>query len=162
MKKRLKKKLLDKPNMAGDHSDPGNIPERVFPDETRSKQGPILQIEIRDMAGLATNIWLAIQRIRGNNPDAEMPSQMRKIHRPLLSAIEHLEHMGVHISDYTGKKFVYGMALNVISSQPNPNLSEDRVCEMLKPSIYFKDHLIQVGDVVIEGPLSVTSTEKEN
>jgi len=77
-----------------------------------------------------------------------------KILRPIESALENIESIGIKIMDFTGKPYVQGMALNIVSSQPNSSLKADRICEMLKPTIYFREQFIQAGDVIIEGPPS--------
>ena len=73
--------------------------------------------------------------------------------RNIESAIESAENIGIRIIDYTGQQYAPGMAVNVISSQPNNAIDNDRVCETLKPTIYFRDKFIQSGDVIIEGPM---------
>jgi len=75
--------------------------------------------------------------------------------------MESLESIGIRIEDLTGKPFVPGMALNVVSSQPNSSVSADRIAETLKPTVYFRDQFIQAGDVIIEGPPSSKSLGKE-
>ena len=116
--------------------------------------------DIRTLAELATNLWRAKQRIVGTRTEADVSPELKKVLRPILAALENLDKLGVRIADFTGEPFVQGMALNVISSQPNSSLSSDRICETLKPTIFFKEQFVQAGDVIIEGPPS--QSEKEN
>jgi hypothetical protein len=110
--------------------------------------------EIRILADLATNLWRAKQRLVGSIEKGASASDLKKILRPLDSALENLENLGVRIEDLTGQPYVQGMALNVVSSQPNSAVVADRIFETLKPTIYFREQFIQAGDVIIEGPPS--------
>lgn len=118
--------------------------------------------DIRALADLATNLWRAKQRLVGLIEKGSPVLESKKILRPIDSALENLENIGVKIEDYTGQPFVLGMALNVISSQPNSSILSDRICETLKPTIYFRNHFIQAGDVIIEGPPSSSSPSQQS
>jgi hypothetical protein len=109
--------------------------------------------DIRTLADLATSLWRAKQRLVGIEKGA-MAVESRKILRPIDSALENLENIGVRIEDFTGQPYVQGMAINVVSSQPNSAAMSDRIYETLKPTIYFRDQFVQAGDVIIEGPPS--------
>ena len=110
--------------------------------------------DIRTLAELGTNLWRARQRLLGLSDKGSLVTESLKILRPIESALENIESIGIKIMDFTGKPYVQGMALNIVSSQPNSSLKADRICEMLKPTIYFREQFIQAGDVIIEGPPS--------
>ena len=99
---------------------------------------------------MATNIWyIKKQLVKREKKD----SYLKKIDRRIESVVQNLEELGIQIVDYeVGDPYNDGMALNVISSQPNNALKKDQICEVLKPTIYLNDNIIQAGNVVIEGP----------
>lgn len=119
---------------------------------------PLSKKDIRNMADLATNLWRAKQRLVGLIDKGNFPAEAKKVLRPIESAIENLEVIGIRIEEFTGQPYVQGMALNVISSQPNSTLKSDIIYETLKPTIFFRDQFIQAGDVIIEGPPSAISS----
>jgi hypothetical protein len=110
--------------------------------------------DVLALAELAINLWRAKQRLTETDEKNAAHSEFKKILRPIESAIDNLEIIGVRIEDPKGKPYVPGMPLNVISSQPNTAATSDRICETLKPTIFFRDRFIQAGDVIIEGPPS--------
>jgi hypothetical protein len=110
--------------------------------------------DIRTLADLGTNLWRAKQRLLGSLDKGSQATESKKILRPIESALENIENIGIRIMDFTGQPYVQGMALNIVSSQPNSSLKADRICETLKPTIYFREQFIQAGDVIIEGPPS--------
>lgn len=110
--------------------------------------------DIRVLADLATNLWRAKQRLVTSIKKGTGATESNKILRPIDSAMENLENIGVNIEDYTGKPYVQGMALNIVSSLPNSAAISDRIVETLKPTIFFRQQFIQAGDVIIEGPPS--------
>jgi len=114
--------------------------------------------DVLTLAELATNLWRAKQRILGTGNNADVPLALKKVLRPIESATENLVRLGVRTEDFTGQPFVEGMALNVVSSQPNSALQADRICETLKPTVFFRDRRVQTGDVIIEGPPSQPKT----
>ena len=56
------------------------------------------------------------------------------------------------IKDHTGEIFDYGLPLNVVTTQPSPGITKERVLETLKPTIYWQEQMIQMGEVVIATP----------
>jgi hypothetical protein len=157
---------------------PGTIRKMPFPKDLVSKSHALIggnglqnksadyeafsKKDIRALADLATNLWRAKQRLVGLIEKGSPAQESNKILRPIDSALENLENIGVRIEDYKGQPYVLGMALNVISSQPNSAILSDRICETLKPTIYFRDHFVQAGDVIIEGPPSSSSPSQQS
>ena len=110
--------------------------------------------DIRTLADLGTNLWRARQRLLRSLDKGSQATEFKKTLRPIESALENIENIGIRIMDFTGQPYIQGMALNIVSSQPNSSLKADRICEMLKPTIYFREQFIQAGDAIIEGPPS--------
>lgn len=141
---------------------PKNLGKDILPilnavDSNRKKE-PASQLlsreDIRTLADLGTNLWRARQRLLRLLDKGSLGADYKKILRPIESALENMGSIGVKVIDFTGRPYVQGMALNIVSSQPNSSLKADRIYETLKPTIYFREQFIQAGDVVIEGPPS--------
>ena len=126
--------------------------------KTEDKGIVLTSADRQTIADVATSLWRAKQRTLGTKSEPEISPELRKILRPIKSALDSMARLGVEIQDFTGLPFVQGMALDVISSQPNSALSADRICETLKPGIRFRGESIQGGEVIIEGPPSEKSS----
>jgi hypothetical protein len=118
--------------------------------------------DLQNLAEAAVNIWRARQRIVSAATLKEASPEMKNVLRRLDSALERLKAIHLTLEDHTGQPFVQGMALNVISSQPNSDLTTDRICETLKPTVFFREEFVQAGDVIIEGPPSENRKVEEN
>jgi len=118
--------------------------------------------DVRTLADLGTNLWRARQRLLRLMEKESGAADFKKVLRPIESALENIESIGIKVIDLAGKPYIQGMALNVISSQPNSSLDADRICETLKPTIYFREQFIQAGDVIIEGPPSSPALSKSD
>ena len=107
------------------------------------------QISINSLADLATACWRAKKRA---GKAAEQHEELRRIVRDLDSAFDVLRAVGFDVKDYTGEAFDYGLPLKVITTQPVNGLQKERVIETIKPTIFWKEHIVQVGEVIIETP----------
>jgi hypothetical protein len=79
---------------------------------------------------------------------------MRRAYRHLESTWDALAQAGVQIRDHTGEPVPEGgiYALKTIAFQPTPGLSRETAIETIKPTIYYKDQMIQMGEVIIGTP----------
>ncbi len=106
---------------------------------------------IRFLADLATGVWRLRQKML--EPGTERPrEQFRREYRHLESVWDVLTQAGMEIQDHTGKPFDSGQALKVLAFQPTPGVKRERVQETVKPTIYFKQQHIQMGEVIVESP----------
>jgi hypothetical protein len=78
--------------------------------------------------------------------------EMKRVHRHIEAMFESFREMGLEIKDHTGEIFDYGLPLNVVTTQPTPGITKERVLETLKPTIYWQEQMIQMGEVVIATP----------
>lgn len=104
------------------------------------------------VAVLATGLWRIRQRIlkEGNG---EPPEEWRRLYRYVESAWDALHSAGAEVHDHTGERYVTGMALRVLAFQPREGVAGETVEETIKPSIFFRDRLIQRGEVLVTTPL---------
>ena len=104
------------------------------------------------LAAIATAIW----RVRGKletEINVELPSELRHIPRHIQAAWDALAAGHIEVQDLRGERYVPGMAVKILAFQPLEGISSEIVHETIKPSIYFKDTLIQYADVIIARPM---------
>jgi len=103
------------------------------------------------LADIGTGLWRLRQKMV--KPGTDQPlDEMRRPFRHLESVWDALVQAGTKIQDHTDKPFDAGLSLKVIAYQPMPGLARERVIETIKPSIYFKDKMIQMGEVIVGEP----------
>jgi hypothetical protein len=98
---------------------------------------------------MGTAVWRLQRRL---TTEGEVPEEIKRVSRDLESIGDALRQAGIEIKDHTGEKYVSGMALRVIAFQPTPDLSQEQVIETIKPTIYRKDKIIQMGEVIVGVP----------
>ncbi len=102
-------------------------------------------------AGIATNLW-KIQNRKDITDCSSISDDLLKAFRHYETAWDLLTNEGFEIRDHMNKKYVDGMALKVIAFQPSPSVHIKTITETIKPSIFYKDKLIQMGEVIVETP----------
>ena len=108
------------------------------------------QISIHQLADLATACWRIRKRL---SKTTETGEGFRRIGRDLEAMFDVFHAIGIEIKDYTGETFDYGLPLKVITTQPVAGLAKERVIETIKPTLLWRNHLIQMGEVIIETPM---------
>jgi len=104
------------------------------------------------VADVGTGLWrLRSKQALSGSLDSE---EERRTQRHLQSILDTLVQAGVEIRDHTGELVPRGgiYTLNVLAYEPRTSLASERVVETIKPTIYFKDRVIQVGQVIIGTP----------
>jgi hypothetical protein len=105
------------------------------------------------LAGLATQVWRARNRII--DPETGEPrEEMKKIHRHVDGAYETLAQMGLTINDWVKQPYDPGLPVKVLTFQPTSDVQRDTVLEAVRPSVIWKDHLLQMGEVIVGIPPS--------
>jgi len=113
--------------------------------------------ELLDMAAdVGTLVWRIKQRLAAID---ELPKSLQKLSRDVERTWDALTQSGIEIKDHTGGDYDGGMALRVITSERVTGLARRQVIETLKPTIYYRDRIIQVGEVVVGLP-DETETSK--
>jgi hypothetical protein len=153
------------------HPDEFKIPPSEFPDGSRvietvmrihqamlaeSKCGgevrhAVPENVVKGMADIATNVWKAkIKMLDGAS--GEVRDEMKRVYRNIESVLESLDEMGLELKDHTGDAFDYGLPLKVITTQATQGITRENVIETIKPTIYWQQQIIQMGEVVIATP----------
>ncbi len=107
---------------------------------------------LQTLATVATALW----RVQAKVPadlKSELPAEFRHLPRHIQAAWDALAAGHIEVQDPTGQRYVPGMAVNPITFQPMEGIGSEMIHETLKPSIFYKDNLIQRADVIIARPL---------
>jgi len=106
--------------------------------------------ELLDMvADVGTLVWRIQHRL---DATGELSKPLQKLSRDVERTWDALTQGGIEIKDHTGGDYEGGMALRVITSQPVSGLARRQIIETLKPTIYHRNRIIQMGEVVVGVP----------
>jgi hypothetical protein len=109
------------------------------------------------LTAIATDLW----RLRGRlvDPDTGEPrEETRRAFRYLRSVWDTLEESGVRIVDHTGEPFDPGRRLSAAAFQPTAGLAREVVLETLRPSVYYHEQQVQMGEVIVGTPDETAGT----
>jgi len=106
---------------------------------------------MRFLAELGTGLWRLRQKMI--EPGSDRPREdVRRAYRHFESVWDTLAEAGVEVQDHTNARFDSGMDLKVIAFQPTPGAEQRRVLDTIKPSVYYKKRMIQMGEVIVATP----------
>lgn len=106
---------------------------------------------LQTLATVVTALWRIREKLN-LDAQAELPADLRHVPRHVQSAWDALIAGGFDVQDHVGQRYDPGMAVTPIAYQPIPGIAPNIICEALKPTVYYKDKLIQKGDVIVAGP----------
>jgi hypothetical protein len=108
---------------------------------------------MRLLADIGTGLWRLRQRMVDESTGRPFEA-MRKAYRHFESVWDTVTQAGVDIRDHTGEPVPEGgiYALKTVAFQPTPGLAREKVIDTIKPSIYYKKDLIQMGEVIVGTP----------
>jgi hypothetical protein len=109
------------------------------------------------LRNMATGLWRIRQKMLEPESDKPLPG-MQKAYRHLQSAWDVLSEAGGEIRDHTGTPYDPGLSLSVVAHQPTQGIARELIIETIKPSVYFNDVMIQMGEVVVGTPVNRTDT----
>jgi hypothetical protein len=103
------------------------------------------------LAQLGTSLWRMRQKMlcpSTNQPREELGS----VWSHFEAAWGTLTDAGFQIQDHTGEPFDSGRDLKTLAFEPTANLTRETVIETIRPSIFFRDQRIQLGEVIVGTP----------
>lgn len=112
-----------------------------------------LTLVLKTLVTVATAVWRAKVKLDSGS-QAELPHELRNVPRHIQAAWDALAAGQVQIDDPTGKRYVTGMAVNVLTFQPMEGIGSEIIHETIKPSVYFDNRLIQRADVIVARPVA--------
>lgn len=109
------------------------------------------------LCALATHVW----RAKGKLVDADtgVPrEETRKIYRHVEGALESFTQMGITLNDWIGQPYDPGLPVKVLTFQPAEGVVRDTVIEAVRPTVIWRDRLLQLGEVVVGIPINPEKT----
>lgn len=104
-------------------------------------------------ADLGTGVWRLWKKML--RPGSDKPlDEMRTVFGFVESLRDVLQEGGIQIIDHTGKEIPSGLSLEVLEYQEKPGITKERVSETVRPTIYYKDRMIQMGRVYVDTPIN--------
>jgi hypothetical protein len=121
-------------------------------EETGGEPSPTDWAEkLKFLADVATGVWRLRKRMC--QPGSDRPrEELRREFSHLQSVWDALKQNGFLIQEHTDKKFDTGQSLKVVAFQPTPGLTYEKVIDTIKPSIYYQDRRIQMGEIIVGTP----------
>lgn len=122
-----------------------------IPSSLQSTPFVLDEAHVHLLVDVITNLW----RVRSQllQPGTDRPrEEMRRAYRPFEAAWNALTQANIEVFDHTGNPFHSGLLLRVLAFQPTPDLDQETVIETLRPTIYYKKHLLQPGEVIVGTP----------
>lgn len=101
--------------------------------------------------GLATQVWRAMGKTL-DPATGEPREDMKRVHRHIEGALDVLKQMGLTINDWTNQPYDAGLPVKVLTFQPSPGVPRDTILETVRPTVMWKDRLVQIGEVVVGTP----------
>jgi hypothetical protein len=126
---------------------------RVLP--ARSGEVEIMNL-LHVLADVTTGIWRMRKKTAGIG--GEVSPELRATIRHLESTWDVLAGAGIEVGDLAGEKYVNGMALRVIAFQPTEGVQIETIAETIKPAVFYKKNLIQMGEVIVATPVEANRT----
>lgn len=113
------------------------------------------------IADVATGLWRAKKKMPAEGA-AEPPEELRALFRHVESVWDGLSSKDVDVQDYDGERYVAGTAMRVIAFQPTPGTQHEAVAETIRPSVFYKDVLIQRAQVIVAIPEQAEAEQEED
>ena len=104
----------------------------------------------------ATGLWRTRHKL---TELAAGSRQARQASRHLSDTEAALAEVGLEIQDHDGTPYHSGLSVEVLVVVDDANVSAETIVETVRPSIYFNEHRIQLGQVVVGRPVR---TEQED
>lgn len=110
------------------------------------------------LSALATHVW----RAKGKLVDeAGVPrDETRRAFRHIESAFEAFAQMGLTMNDWIGQPYDPGLPVKVLTFQPTPDVTRDTVVEAVRPTVIWRDQLLQLGEVIVGIPPDAENSPK--
>lgn len=103
------------------------------------------------MADIVTNLWRA--KMKMIEPATGEPREdTRRIYRHIEGALDTFRQLGCTITEMINQPYDAGLPVKVLTFQPTPGLKRDTILEVVRPTIIWRDTLLQMGEIVVGIP----------
>lgn len=145
----LQEKMKDGANPPGPPPAPAPTPVPAPAPETMAAKLP--DGLTQSLAALATHVWRAKGKLV--DPTTGQPNEeTRRAYRHVQAAFDTFAQMGLTMNDWIDQPFDPGLPVKVLTFQPMPKIMRDTVVEAVRPTVIWKDQLLQLGEVVVGIP----------
>jgi len=103
----------------------------------------------RFLADIGTGLWRIRQGVARMAKQQELP---KGVTRALDTTWDVFSQSGLEVRGHDREIVVGGESFRIITWQPTPGLAREQVIETIRPSIYYRDRLIQAGEVIAGRP----------
>jgi hypothetical protein len=124
------------------------------PDQTDPRE----TVEL-SLGALATQIWRAKNKMV-EAETGEPREEMKRVYRHIEGAFDVFAQMGVTLNDWRDQPYDAGLPVKVLGFHPTPGLSRDMILEVVRPTVIWKDRLLQLGEVIVGIPVNSENASK--
>ena len=103
------------------------------------------------IASIVTNLWRAKAKMVEADT-GEPKEETRRIYRHVEGALETFQQLGVTITEMLNQPYDAGLPVKVLTFQPAPDIQRDTILEVIRPTIIWKDTLLQMGEIIVGIP----------
>lgn len=114
----------------------------------------------QSLCSLVTHVW----RAKGKLVDVatgEPKEETRRAYRHVEAALETFAQMDLTLSDWIDQPYDPGLPVKVLTFQPMSGIMRDTVVEAVRPTVIWKDQLLQLGEVVVGIPAQTENPQPE-
>jgi hypothetical protein len=105
------------------------------------------------LGSLATHVWRAKKKMI-EAETGEPREEMKRVYRHVEGVFDVFAQMGIVLNDWLDQPYDAGLPVKVLSFQPTPGLSRDMILEVVRPTVIWKDRLLQLGEVIVGIPVN--------
>lgn len=120
------------------------------------KEGGVPAELVKGLADIATHTWRARNKMIDTST-GEVREEMKRVYRHIEAIFQTIQDLEVEVKDHTGTRFDYGLPLKVVATQATEGLGTEMVVETIKPTVFWKNQMIQMGEVVVATPVAPKS-----
>lgn len=126
------------------------------PESRPIDRGPDLTALSKALITIANQTWrlsVATHEADSHQPKAELtPQDIRRVVSAMEAIKETIDSLGIKIVDRTGEPFNPGLPEQVITEEPLPGISHEKVLRTLRPTILWHQSIAQRGEIDIAVP----------
>jgi hypothetical protein len=151
----------ERANPGHPQGEPAQPQQKPQPNEPVLEDSDFYKNQMRLLGEVGTGLWRLRQKMV--KPGTDQPiEELRRPFRFFASIWDTLQEAGITIQDHTDAPFDAHLALKVLTYEPTPDITREKVLETIKPSIYYRQRCIQMGEVIVAIPIEVGSPAKSD
>jgi hypothetical protein len=108
---------------------------------------------LRIVALAGVGLWRIRQKLVRPGSDEPIDGAQKAL-RHVQALWDGLAQAGVKILDHTGEVLPGGGAysISIVGFQPTAGVTREVVLETIKPTVYYRDRMVQMGEVIVAKP----------